>query len=140
MAFLVGRSTLINRHAIFTVGLCACARTETRSGAKCSDVCTHPQYYRLTYYHYAYYMGGGALCPTLLYILLCSGLLSFPAKLRVSSCFNTMDVTMVTRVLVRYLHNSNVRRSSASSSRPAHTERFCLARRKISNTTDIFHM
>ena len=68
-------------------------------------------------------------------ILLYSGL---PSKLRVSSCSNTMDVTMVTRVLVRYLHNSNVRRSSASSSRPAHTERFCLARRKISNKIDIF--
>ena len=32
---------LINRHAILTV-ICACARTETRSCAKFSDVCTQP--------------------------------------------------------------------------------------------------
>ena len=40
MAFLIGGSTLINRYAIIFTGICACARTETRSCAKCSDVCT----------------------------------------------------------------------------------------------------
>ena len=42
-------------------------------------------------------MGGGVLNwpHTTLHILLYSGL---PSKLRVSSCSNTMDVTMVTRV------------------------------------------